>query len=320
MKLLTLFSTIALLLIAPIAAPSAMAKPTQFTEDFVRIASIGGQYEILSSKLALSKSTNPDIKQYAQKIINDHSNLNDQLLTVLPTSTVKVSVATGSLDADRQKMLDQLTKLDGNSFDKYYINTQITTLDWMVKNFQMYAQNGDDRVLKKFASNNLSTLLQHQHHVKAILMPVATSYTDDFVRMALMSQQYEILSGKLALNKSRNNQVIQFAQQIVDAHTRLNNQLIALLPTSTATIASATTSLDATHQNMMDQLNKLTGSSFDKQYVNTQITMLGWMAKIFQNYATNGTDKVLKDFATTSLPTLLQHHQHAKGILLPASR
>ena len=46
---------------------------------FVQEAAVGGMAEVALGKLAATKATNPDVKQFAQRMIDDHSKANAEL-------------------------------------------------------------------------------------------------------------------------------------------------------------------------------------------------------------------------------------------------
>lgn len=63
-------ATLAALLLAGIAAPAFAATSAQ---EFVTKAALSDKFEIASSKLAVSKSGNPDIQAFARQMVTDHS-------------------------------------------------------------------------------------------------------------------------------------------------------------------------------------------------------------------------------------------------------
>ena len=59
--------------------PLASCRPTD--AKFVHEAAIGGMAEVSLGKLAAEKATNPDVKQFGQRMVDDHSKANDELKT-----------------------------------------------------------------------------------------------------------------------------------------------------------------------------------------------------------------------------------------------
>lgn len=135
-------------------------------KNFVRNASIGNQFEILSSQMALQKSGDDDVKQFAQRMIDDHSEAGKNLETAVSSVQGNVGEPQEQLDAKHQKMLDKLSTLDGAAFDKEYIGDQTKAHNEAVSLFRNYAKNGKDDALKNFATETLPTLEDHHRTIK----------------------------------------------------------------------------------------------------------------------------------------------------------
>lgn len=137
-------------------------------KNFVRDASMSNQFEIQSSQMALERSRDDNVKQFAQHMIDDHSEAGKNLESALSSSESNVEAPADQLDAKHQKMLDRLGKLEGAAFDKEYIKHQAKAHDQAVKLFRNYSQKGEDDALKNFATETLPTLERHQQMVKEI--------------------------------------------------------------------------------------------------------------------------------------------------------
>lgn len=141
----------------------AQAKTYKSSQDFVQKAAIGGAFEIQSSQLALDRAKDPDVEQFAQTMIDDHTRINEQSNATLAKSSVDQAAIHEGLDSAHQKMLDKLSKVPaGIKFDRAYMDAQRQAHDEAVNLFSAYAQSGDDPALKDFAARTLSTLKHHQ--------------------------------------------------------------------------------------------------------------------------------------------------------------
>jgi putative membrane protein len=170
MKMRNTLITMALLAVASFAAISVneAAAASRSAQDFVRNATSGNQFEILSSQMALEKSQDPNIQQFAKQMIDDHSKAGEQLKSTLPQSSVDPSVAGDTLESRHQKMLDKLRSASARDFDRQYIKAQQKAHKETVKLFKDYSQKGEDPALKEFASQTLPKLEQHREHVKEL--------------------------------------------------------------------------------------------------------------------------------------------------------
>lgn len=148
----------------------ALTKPSPATDNFVRNTMMGSVFEIESSKLALSKSSSAKVKEFAQKMIDDHTAASTSLKTVLSTSPSYPAAVSGTLDDKHQKLMDGLNAASGAAFDRDYVNAQKSAHDEATALFQDYAANGDDAPLKGFAETTLPTLKAHQQHINNLTL------------------------------------------------------------------------------------------------------------------------------------------------------
>src|ERR1700730_8279725 len=69
-------------------------RPTVSDQDFVRMASSDGLAEIDLGRMAMEQATNPEIKRFAQRVIDDHTKANQELnrtankMGITPATTV----------------------------------------------------------------------------------------------------------------------------------------------------------------------------------------------------------------------------------------
>ena len=130
---------------------------------FVKDAAIGGMTEVELGKLAAQKATRDDVKQFGQKMVDDHTKANDQLKEIATKSSMEVP---SSLDPKHQARVDKLSALSGAAFDKAYVKDQLKDHLQDVSEFQSEAQGGSDPNIKQFAASTLPTLQEHLSMVK----------------------------------------------------------------------------------------------------------------------------------------------------------
>jgi putative membrane protein len=130
--------------------------------------------------------------------------------------------------------------------------------------------------------------------------------TQDFVTEAANSDMFEIQSSQLALQKSSDPTTKSFANQMVTDHTKTSADLKSMVDNGTVK-ANLPTSLDSSHQSMLDKLNSLSGEDFAKEYNADQVDGHKAAVDLFKRYAKGGDSDALKSWTATTLPTL-QHH------------
>lgn len=132
----------------------------QKTDDkkFVKEAAMGGLAEVEMGKLAVQKGTTPEIKQFGQKLIDDHTKANDQLKQVASQDNIPVP---STPDKKEQEKIDKLSKLSGAAFDKSFVKDEVKDHKSDIKDFQGEAQGGSRTNIKNFASSTLPVLQEH---------------------------------------------------------------------------------------------------------------------------------------------------------------
>ena len=133
------------------------------TQEFVKHAAQGGTAEVALGKMAADKAADPDVKQFAQRMVDDHSKANDEITNL---ATSKGIQAPTNPAAKEQALMDRLGKLSGPEFDKAYMQAMVTDHDHDVSEFQKYSRSGSDPELKAWAAKTLPTLEEHQQMAK----------------------------------------------------------------------------------------------------------------------------------------------------------
>jgi putative membrane protein len=152
---------------APMTQETNSLVSTVSTADFIKGAAIGGKFEVMSSQLALQKSKNKSVRDFAQKMVNDHSKADKDLKATLTNNKIGIKPPT-QLDRTHQELYDNLKNKTGADFDQAYINAQVGAHNEAVTLFRDYQRVGGDAALKDFASRTLPDLEKHETRIKEI--------------------------------------------------------------------------------------------------------------------------------------------------------
>ncbi len=165
---------------------SGTLTPQQFVSD----AANSGLKEIYLSQLALEKSTNADVKDFARHMVKDHRAAGKKLgkiamaegLSLPATNTFSVDDPSwnNSQVANPESLkggqlltltnlpyrsdylaVQSVKSLTGKDFDQAYVNDMISDHAAAVNEFTLASQNLTDENLKKFAEKTLPTLRHH---------------------------------------------------------------------------------------------------------------------------------------------------------------
>jgi len=127
----------------------------------------------------------------------------------------------------------------------------------------------------------------------------------------------DIENAKLALEKSANADVKQFANEMIAAHTQLNQQGSALLSKLNVTPADnpTSTSIKTGGESTRATLKGLSGADFDKAYVNAEVDMhQSVLDQLDNTLIPSAQNAELKSLLEQARPTISAHLDHAKSL------
>ncbi|CCV05674.1 Outer membrane protein-like protein [Mesorhizobium metallidurans STM 2683] len=155
--------------LAPLAVATALALTFPAiaagdAQSFVDKAAVGGLFEVNSSKIAIDKAKDRNVKDFAQKMIDDHGAANAKLQTIAGEQKLKVPA---ELDATHKSDLEKLQNSTAD-IDQPYVQMQRSAHADAVNLFRSYAKDGDNAGLKAFAAETLPTLEMHQDMIEKI--------------------------------------------------------------------------------------------------------------------------------------------------------
>jgi putative membrane protein len=125
---------------------------------FIQNALMGGQMEVSLGRLAAQKGLDQSVKDFGNRMTNDHKKAGEELKTLLIQKGIQVPAVP---DQDKTAMTQHLQKLDGHDFDKMYVNHMVKDHNKDIADFEAEAKNGDDPDLKNWASKTLPVLQEH---------------------------------------------------------------------------------------------------------------------------------------------------------------
>jgi putative membrane protein len=148
---------------AQTAAPTA--KLSSADRSFATKAAAAGTAEIADAQVALKNSSRQDVKDFAQRMVQDHTKAADQLKSIAGSEGITLASAESAAD---KKDTDALQKLNGAAFDQKYIQGQRTAHKQAVALFATESKSGKDGQLKSFAGQTLPTLQDHLKMITAM--------------------------------------------------------------------------------------------------------------------------------------------------------
>lgn len=143
-----------------------------------------GFSEIQNSKLALEKSNSTSIKIFAQRMIDDHNSINQQLMTLARSKNLSTPDLEKYMDGNTHHSLSFSSE---ESFDEDYVNHQLGIHKEMIKLFRM-SERAEDIEIRKALSGILDQLGHHLQMTKDLAdtfrtnnIPTSSSQRTEYV-------------------------------------------------------------------------------------------------------------------------------------------
>ena len=133
-------------------------QPNNTDRVFVHAAAIGGMAEVELGKLAEQKGQNDAVKEFARRMVDDHSKANERLIGLAKEDGIAVP---DKLDPEHEAMRDRLNAASGAEFDLAYVAGQVADHQKTAQLLEHEIGSGQDVELKSFASDTLPVVLQH---------------------------------------------------------------------------------------------------------------------------------------------------------------
>lgn len=149
------------------AADSSAAITKLNSEDrgFLTKAAESGYMEIAGGKLALQKSRSPQVKQFAQKMIDDHTKLGEQIQALVKKKGYETPTQPSLIQAAKLKALE----LRDDGFDEAYGDEiGVDAHEDAIELFEEAAAHATDDDLKRFAADTLPRLKHHLDMARAL--------------------------------------------------------------------------------------------------------------------------------------------------------
>jgi len=125
-------------------------------KSFIEKAAKAGAEEVNISRVAVERTSNPEVRSFAQMVVDDHSSANAALASIAASKGV-------TLPAKDMDDANKWSKKSGKDFDEDYVEKMVSAHKDAVELFEKEANKGDDAETKAFARDTLPRL---QHHLE----------------------------------------------------------------------------------------------------------------------------------------------------------
>ena len=126
---------------------------------FLQQAADDGAAEVSLAQLALKQAKSQQVRQLAQQLLDDHMQANRELVTL---TNLKQDAQAAKAPSSADDLQKRLQALQGDDFDRAYVNDMVQSHQRAVELFSKTARNSSDPDVKHFAQTKLPIL---QHHL-----------------------------------------------------------------------------------------------------------------------------------------------------------
>ena len=159
-----------------LTAPVFAQSPADLNDlEIAHVAYTADNIDIRYAHLALAISKNPDIRDFAENMINDHTAVNEQALALLKKlgAQAQDNFLSQSLEENADKLVDEMSKLRGKEFDKRYAENELAyhrAVNDLVEN--TFIPNIDNPEVKALFETGLGIFKAHETHAEMMVKEV----------------------------------------------------------------------------------------------------------------------------------------------------
>jgi putative membrane protein len=125
---------------------------------FLRKAAQGGMAEVKLGQLAAQKGSGDDVRAFGQKMVDDHTKLNNEMAPIADSMGVRLPK---DLNKEDQAEYDKLNALSGSNFDMEYLSFMVKDHHKDLREFRQEAASTTDPTLQTAVAN--ATKVIHEH-------------------------------------------------------------------------------------------------------------------------------------------------------------
>jgi putative membrane protein len=152
------FACIVSMSLAACSTLQSRADVSPVDQQFMLNAAAVGVAEVRMAELALEKSRDPGVRDFAQHMLNDHRRVNDELMQVARAKGVVLPMM---MDPANRTLYEELAALPEARFDQQYMVAQLNIHNMGNGLYASEARNGEDPAVKAFAARNAPVGVQH---------------------------------------------------------------------------------------------------------------------------------------------------------------
>ena len=318
---------------------------------FIRQTIRGNYTEVALGRLAGSRATNSQVKDFAERMVSDHNDMNKEWVDLAQDNDMKVTVEFGPAG---QQSIDRLEGLSGSAFDQAYMSENIREHEQDLAALERMATSARSAEVRKLSSTGASTVREHltlaqqvgsqvgvsstAGRVGGVPTPAPTTTTDDrtnakngedhnnannnehaslgaadraFVDNVLRDHLMHIRLAKQAQHQG-SDEVKDLAERVEKDFTKWSERWENFADKRDAEVSSK---LQPHNKEKLDRLNKAKDrEEFDRAYADLVADHLELMVQDFQAAGERTQTPAVQRLAKDELPVIRDLHSRAQRL------
>jgi putative membrane protein len=308
----------------PAPTPNPTATPTQGVDGemrndlpFLQEATNANVLEVRLGQLAQSKASNPAVKQFGQRMVEDHTRLQQDLGSMTSRNAIPLNATVTPAHSEK---INRLESLSGPQFDQAYMSMMIQDHQTDVAKFENQSRNADSPQVRELAAKSLPVLQQHLSFAQQVGSQVNAGVAREtkevradrkFIHEIAADHLLEVLLARLAESRGQSSAVKQFAKQLEADHNRLQDDWLAM---SSRNGHEFKARIGKNHRAKLTRLEKLSGRAFDRAYMTMMVQNRKDYINYFEKEGRAAHSSQVRELVNRDLPTLRSHFNGAKEV------
>jgi putative membrane protein len=145
---------------------------------FVNRAADASQSELQLAQLAAERASNPEVRNYAERLVQDHSEVKSELMSLASQKGVNIDE-----EEVRDRNYRRLSNRTGMDFDREFLEHMIDEHEKDVRMYEKAANDARDPEVRNFAAKHLDHLREHlqmAQNLQRSIIPTGRTLDDDW--------------------------------------------------------------------------------------------------------------------------------------------
>jgi putative membrane protein len=144
------------------------------TNEFASALAVSDMFEIESSRIALKKAQSPEVKKFAQIMVDMHTQSSAKLKALAANQTPALTLPT-ALPNDKKTLVDRLQSTASVGFDAAYMKEQVTAHQNALTMLRGFVANSDHAAMKQLADEMIPIVSNHLEMARSIKIPAGAT-------------------------------------------------------------------------------------------------------------------------------------------------